>query len=76
MYFYVIFSDLKALFPLVYFMQNREDGFQDYFGKVWLNSEIAHSVGNWASRPIKNSVVLNKLLCAYQRKQVSTWFVA
>ena len=31
---YVIFSDLKALLPLVYFLQNREDGFQDYFGKV------------------------------------------
>ena len=36
-YFYVIFSDLKALFPLVYFMQNREDRFQDYVGKVELN---------------------------------------
>ena len=24
----------EALFPLFYFMQNREDRFQDYFGKI------------------------------------------
>ena len=36
-----------------------------------LNSEIALFSGNWASRPITNSVVLNKLCCANQRRKVS-----
>ena len=52
--FNVIFSGLKALFPLVYFMQ----GFQDYVCKVKLNSESALSSGNLASRSITNYVVL------------------
>ena len=38
--------------------------------KVKLNRESALSIGNWASRPITNSVVLNKLGCANQRKKV------
>ena len=33
-YLYVIFSDLNALFPLLYFMQNHEEWFQDYFGNI------------------------------------------
>ena len=36
---------------LVYLMQN--GGFQDYLGKVYLNSERALSSGNWTSWPKK-----------------------
>ena len=81
MYFCVKFSDLKALFPLVYFMQNRDDRFQDCLGKVKLNNRSALSNGNWASWPISN-FVLNKLCCANKGKmflsqqKLSTWVVA
>ena len=60
---------LETLFPLVYFMQNCEDGFQDYFGKTWLISKSALSSINWASPPITNAVVLTKYVVLTSEKR-------
>ena len=44
----------RGFFSLVYFMQNREDRFQDFLGGVQLNSECTLSSSNWTSRPKRN----------------------
>ena len=79
MNFYVIFSDFKALFPLVYIKSMKKGS------KITLvrysYTVKAHILV--ASRPIIKSVVLNKLCSANPRnkslfsdRNVSIWFVA